>query len=532
MSLTLTLRKIGFDTFKINLLTIPQSVLHRITVIGLAYISEIYVSHHSNHGGPNTGSSLLDIHSHFHSYPNAHAIQDGWNSRNSNAIRTRIVSAALYNIPFTPFPRTSSHHNRGNQENKKMPPTLPSLLETTLILSDQFCASLSSPLHPSKSKPSDNKDKNPAPLPLLSTSATALKAQVTKLSLLAVNAPFTPSAVISVLSTVNESISPSLVTAALLTTPSEYTQAFHAEAKLLVKDALREFRSLAGHVKVISLGVGGDMWETVTVTEQQKAEVMASTGRVWKTCDQLVSFAEEGIVEFLARKAKQYLELVRDGIRELEEWNPEQEGGDEDAFWDDEESDELGNMEDENASHGKGAATDKSHDGDITASLQSEKSHILRLLNPIAQIYPAIISQRLEKKTSPSPSTSKDLAQQKQPPLSPPQISQLDRLIQHLRELPNLVDEAAGSLYDHDIDNAVVNMMKLRKCAIAAADIARSPLGTNGRSSVLAKEEGRGSGEKEDMQNTTSDDKFPKWVDTWTRVVEEIAKSRGEAVKG
>ncbi|PGH02388.1 hypothetical protein GX51_04696 [Blastomyces parvus] len=398
-----------------------------------------------------------------------------------------------------------------------MPPTLSSILEATLIITDQFNSSLSTPLPPSESQSNNDKSSNPAPLPLLSASAAALKAQTTKLSLLAVNTPFTPSAIISVLSTVNESVLPSVVTAALLTVPAEYTRAFHAEAKLLVKDALREFRSLVGVVKMIAnSGGSGDEGKGVTVTEQQKAEVMSCTGRLWKACDQLVAFADGGVVGFVAGKARQYLELVRDGIRELEEWDPEEDGDDDedDLFWDDD-----GELE----GKGKEKEEDKANDEDnddkeninSIANLQSEKSHLLRLLNPIAQIYPAIISHRLKSKISSSSSTSNDQDQNHQPNphLSSTQTSQLNRLLQHLKELPGLVDEAAGSLYDHDIDGTIMYTKKLCRCAFLAAEVVRLPFieNTNGEKEVAGEE-----------------DKFPKWADTWMSVVDGITKSKAE----
>ncbi|KLJ12100.1 hypothetical protein EMPG_12774 [Blastomyces silverae] len=400
-----------------------------------------------------------------------------------------------------------------------MPPTLSGILGATLIITDQFNSTLSTPLPPSESQSNNVNSNNPAPLPLplLSASAAALKAQTTKLSLLAVNTPFTPSALITVLSTVNESILPSLVTAALLTVPAEYTQAFHAEAKLLVKDALREFGSLVGVVKVIANGGGsGDEGKGVTVTEQQKGEVMSCTGRLWKACEQLVSFAEGGVVGFVAGKARQYLELVRDGIRELEEWDPEEDGDDDedDLFWDHGDKLEGKGKEEE-----KDKANDENNDDEETtssiANLQSEKSNLLRLLNPIAQIYPAIISHRLKSKTSPSSSTPNDQEQNHQPnpQLSSTQLSQLNRLLQHLKELPSLVDEAAGSLYDHDIDNAIMYTKQLCKCAFSAAEAARSPFIENAN------------GEKE---IAGGEDKFPKWADTWMRVIDGITSSKAE----
>ncbi|TVY48915.1 putative transporter [Lachnellula occidentalis] len=114
--LTLTLKGLGFGTFKTNLLVIPSTVFHMITMMALTYAAEIW--------GELTLTSMLgqvwalpflafiyakditkinkwtafSIMSLLLSYPSAHPIQVAWNSRNSNAVRSRTVSAALYNM--------------------------------------------------------------------------------------------------------------------------------------------------------------------------------------------------------------------------------------------------------------------------------------------------------------------------------------------------------------------------------------------------------------------------------------------------
>lgn len=131
--LTLTLKGLGFGTFVTNLLVIPSEVLSIIFLLLLTYASEIcnqltlvstigqiwmlpflvylYVIDIntankwcvwavitlllSYPNGKLTCSNLLEIMAH---KITAHAIQVNWNSRNSNTVRSRTVSAAMYNM--------------------------------------------------------------------------------------------------------------------------------------------------------------------------------------------------------------------------------------------------------------------------------------------------------------------------------------------------------------------------------------------------------------------------------------------------
>jgi hypothetical protein len=133
--LTLTLRRLGFDTFDSNLLSIPAQVLTTINVRTQMHPSSLctklitahqmmimtYISEKINQraymgifsqiwflpcliallllpistSNPWTTYAILTT---LLSYPTPHPIQVGWCSRISNSTRTRTVSAALYNM--------------------------------------------------------------------------------------------------------------------------------------------------------------------------------------------------------------------------------------------------------------------------------------------------------------------------------------------------------------------------------------------------------------------------------------------------
>lgn len=113
--LAFILRNMGFSTLNANLLTIPSQFLYGVQLLLISRISEwvnerSIVSSMSNVWifpflvalvalGENAGDWVrYGLLSGLLSYPYCHAVLVAWNSRNSNSVRTRAVSAALYNM--------------------------------------------------------------------------------------------------------------------------------------------------------------------------------------------------------------------------------------------------------------------------------------------------------------------------------------------------------------------------------------------------------------------------------------------------
>ncbi|KAK0376120.1 major facilitator superfamily transporter [Colletotrichum limetticola] len=113
--LTLTLRNLGFNTNDTDLLSIPPQFLGAIFMLIMTYLSEIWDTR-ALFGAftqlwylPNLIAMAVlpaDASPWAHyavvtvllSYPSPHAMHVSWASRNSHSVRTRAVSAALYNM--------------------------------------------------------------------------------------------------------------------------------------------------------------------------------------------------------------------------------------------------------------------------------------------------------------------------------------------------------------------------------------------------------------------------------------------------
>ncbi|KAE8373205.1 hypothetical protein BDV26DRAFT_272567 [Aspergillus bertholletiae] len=363
-------------------------------------------------------------------------------------------------------------------------------LTTTLALLEQFYSTLSSPSRDSSSKELSGKDA----LPLISASSTALKSQVTKLSLLAITSPFTPSAVGPILSNLNGSVLPSLVTAALLVTPTDHTKAFQAEALSLTKAGLNELSSLVKEIQSIAERNGGAQdhmnKKGVELSQSEKDLVTVATGRVWGACDALIDLASNGVVGFVIRRVEEWRDLVRDAVEEIDEWNPDEEG---DEFFDELLSDNG------KQSTGKGSEAEldeESSDDEDNAALHELKKAAIRLLKPVVQIYPAIITNRLKKA----------------PGFLPSLVNQLESLITNLQCIPEQVDEVAGALYEADLERSIWYLKKTKDCAVEAVKLVVLPWVEQ---SVT------------DSQQI-AEDKFTNWSKTWLKVMDEVSKPLGE----
>ncbi|KEQ68636.1 putative pantothenate transporter [Aureobasidium namibiae CBS 147.97] len=114
--LSLTLRHLGFSTFNTNLLTIVPNAVTIITLLGITWLSEkvkersfiaciqnlwmmpclIALRWWSGSGVNVWGTyALLVV---LLGYPYCHAILVAWTSRNAGSVRTRTISAAVYNM--------------------------------------------------------------------------------------------------------------------------------------------------------------------------------------------------------------------------------------------------------------------------------------------------------------------------------------------------------------------------------------------------------------------------------------------------
>ncbi|GAB7363664.1 hypothetical protein MBLNU230_g4234t1 [Neophaeotheca triangularis] len=313
---------------------------------------------------------------------------------------------------------------------------LADLIASTLALLERFVSSLGA------TEASATIANPPNPLNVLHDSALLLKAHTTKLSLLAINKPFTPSAVTTVLRELSTTCLPAMISANQILTQEKATWGAFAgkEAELRTRRVFKEMEMLLQEVRAISQG------DSSVVSRRRDS--LASTGVVWESCDALAELKGLGIAGLAVQKAEQWRETIKDAITELHEW---MEGEDLDTEG---QKDALLDSDDEAVA----GDTDSLDDVFNAAnSMPQDRPELKRLveeamgkLKKITLLYAALGKRRLKTfKMEDTAVSGGELAG----------AERLDRLMDALKKIPHQVDDLASAFYDLE-EEAVREQLK------------------------------------------------------------------------
>ncbi|KAK2074807.1 hypothetical protein P8C59_008983 [Phyllachora maydis] len=284
-------------------------------------------------------------------------------------------------------------------------------------------------------------------------------------------APFTPTALTSVLRQLQTGPLPALAAAAPQCAPARYTRALQAELARRCARVLRLLRALAGAVprdgrplpEAAKHGGGG-----------RGRGSLASTGTLWAACDEVSVLAAAGAVGLLVEKAEQFRDTLRDVMEELKEWleesdrAAEREGGNEDkedgatgageTRGGDDDDDDDDDDENDNDVDGLAETMQAAHISDSQAlldDLMNTHSRIppddpeqirprlescLRRLRLTTLLYTAVIKRRIKAARPLPPAVAS-------PSTAP---SRLDEVLPLLRRLPDSFGALALAFYDLD----------------------------------------------------------------------------------
>jgi hypothetical protein len=169
-------------------------------------------------------------------------------------------------------------------------------------------------------------------LALAHDSAALIKAHATKISLLIINEPFTPSAITKVLRELVASAIPSLAAAVEVCVPERYTRSIQQDLAWRAGRVLRELKELLSRIprdgKVLS-----NAEKNASAGAPGGRGSIATTSILWSACDDVMAFGKRGFAGNLAHKVEQLRDTLKDVMEELKEWGEETEdddGGDDD----------------------------------------------------------------------------------------------------------------------------------------------------------------------------------------------------------
>ncbi|KXS97196.1 hypothetical protein AC578_886 [Pseudocercospora eumusae] len=316
---------------------------------------------------------------------------------------------------------------------------LQDLIATTQTLLTQFSATLTTT--ETQIEPIENP---PNPLDVLRDSARLLKAHTTKVSLLAINKPFTPTAITKVLRELSSTCLPAMISASQICSLQEKTTwgtTMSHELRARIRIVFLEMQNLLRELDSISQGHGAGATNA--------RDSLSSTGVVWESCDALISLCDMGVAGLAVQKAEQYRDTIKDAIAELQEWK---EGTDLEAEG---HGDELLGSDDEGVDGEERDSLDEIFNA--ANSMPKDRPELRELvevaegkLKKVVFLYTALSKRRFKG--------YKD-----------GDVGILDRVLKGLLSVQNAVDELISKFYDLDENGA---KEELEKCVSEAKEVA------------------------------------------------------------
>ncbi|KAI0008360.1 hypothetical protein F4779DRAFT_452611 [Xylariaceae sp. FL0662B] len=289
-----------------------------------------------------------------------------------------------------------------------------------------------------------------APLALAHDSATLIRAHTTKLSLLIINEPFTPSAIIKVLRELVAGAIPGIATAVQVCDADKYTAVARRD---LAWRCYRVLRELKGLVEIIPLN-GKVLVDAKRHGGQGGKGSLAATGVIWAACDDVALLKKLGIAGLLVKKVEEYRDTLKDVLEELKEWSEEvDEDEDDEDDEDDEGQDEVDGVTNQmqNAHISAQEMLDDLMNPqhiprDDPDKIRERLDSCQKRLRLTTLLYSAIVKRRL--KALPSLPTTAEA----------PVARRLDEVFPLLKRLPHRFGEVAAAFYELDpgaIDRAM-----------------------------------------------------------------------------
>ncbi|KAI8961317.1 hypothetical protein F5Y11DRAFT_229981 [Daldinia sp. FL1419] len=303
------------------------------------------------------------------------------------------------------------------------------------------------------------------PLSLAHDSATLIKAHTTKLSLLIINEPFTPSAISKVIRELVAGPIPALASAVQICDADKYTLVARQDLAWRCYRVLNELNNL---VAIIPLDgkVLADAQKRGTKGEKGS---LVATGVIWAACDDVILLKKLGIAGLLIKKVEEYRDMLKDILEELKEYGEEVDDDDDDDA-DEAGEDGVDNVADQiQNTH---ISTQEMLDDfmnprhiprDDPLKIRERLDSCLKRLRLTTLLYTAIIKRRL-KSIPPLPAITQASI-----------TKRLDEVFPILKRLPQRFEDIAGAFYDLDRDGIDHTMDSCFFDAFAASEMLLEP---------------------------------------------------------